>query len=70
VQTIITKYLGPTSTRGSRIKARQSGSYACEAVSVTISWDYSISTEQNHINAAKAVGEKLGWVGDWVGGDN
>lgn len=70
MQTIITKYLGPTNARGSRIKARQSGSYACKPVSVTIAWDYSLSAEQNHTNAAKAVAAKLGWRGDWVGGDS
>ena len=70
MQTISTKYLGPTNAHGSRIKARQSGSYGHKPVSVTISWDYSLSTEQNHTNAAKAVAQKLGWSGDWVGGDN
>jgi len=70
MQTIITKYLGPTNHRGSRIKARQSASYAGTPKSITIDWDYSLSTEQNHRAAAMAFAAKMNWAGDWVGGDN
>ena len=70
MQTIITKYLGPTNARGSRIKARQSASYGFKPVSVTVSWDYSLSTQENHKAAAMAVADKLGWAGEWIGGDN
>jgi len=70
MQTIITKYLGPTNHRGSRIKARQSASYMGTPKSVTVDWDYSLNTEQNHKIAAQALAKKLGWFGEWVGGDN
>ena len=70
MQTIITKYLGPTNHHGSRIKARQSASYAGAPKSITIGWDYSLSTEQNHRAAAMAFAAKMNWAGDWVGGDN
>ena len=70
MQTIITKYLGPTNHRGSRVKARQSASYAGAPKSITVDWDYSLSTEQNHRAAAIAFAAKMGWEGEWVGGDN
>ena len=70
MQTIITKYLGPTNKRGSRIKARQSASYAGTPKSVTIDWDYSLNVEHNHKAAAIAFAAKMGWHGDWVGGSN
>ena len=64
MQTIITKYLGPTNHRGSRYKATHTGNYT----SVTLSADYSMTAEANHIEAALALVEKLGWGGDYVGG--
>ena len=70
MQTIITKYLGPTNHRGSRIKARQSASYAGTPKSITVDWDYSLNTEHNHKAAAIAFAAKMGWHGEWVGGDN
>ena len=70
MQTIITKYLGPTNHRGSRVKARQSASYAGTPKSIIIDWDYSLSTEHNHKAAAIAFAAKMNWAGDWVGGDN
>jgi len=47
MQAITTKFLGPTNTKGSRIKA------SCWLKSKTVSWDYSLNVEQNHIEAAK-----------------
>ena len=52
---IQTKYLCPTNTRGSRIKAE------CQAKSIVVEWDYSLNIEDNHIAAAKKLCEKLGW---------
>ena len=57
-QAITTKYLGPTNSRGSRVKA------TCQAGSVTVSWDHALSSEQNHTAAAEALASKLGWIGD------
>ena len=62
MQAIVTKYLGPTNARGSRIKA------TCQAESVTIEWDTSLNSERNHIAAAKKLATKLGWDGLWLMG--
>ena len=64
MQTITVKYLSPTNTRGTRYKTTHTG--ACK--SLTISADYSLDFEGNCIAAAKALAEKLGWQGDYIGG--
>lgn len=58
-QAIVTKYLGPTNHRGSRIKA------TCEAGSITVPYDHALSGEGNHCAAAHALIRQLGW-GDGV----
>jgi hypothetical protein len=40
-QAIVTKFLGPTDHRGSRIKA------TAEAGSITVSWDHGLGVEEN-----------------------
>ena len=62
---ILTRYLGPTDYRDSRIKAH------CDGGSVTISFDYDLDASENHAKAARALIEKLGWddrPGRWVRG--
>lgn len=65
-QAIQTKFLGPTNTRGSRIRAW------CEAKSIVVAWDHSLNQQDNHAAAARAVYEAMGWCGDgftaWYGG--
>jgi len=61
-QAISTKFLGPTDSRGARVKA------ACEAGSLTAPWDYSLGIEANHAHAARDLAMKLGWAGHWYGG--
>lgn len=61
-QAIVTKYLGPTDCRGARIKAT-----AC-AGSITVPYDYGLSTQAAHGAAARALADKFGWVGNMVGG--
>jgi hypothetical protein len=56
MQAIITKYLGPTNTKGSRIKA------TCAAASVTLGYDSALNSDGNHRAAAEALCKKLGWV--------
>lgn len=56
MQAITTKFVKPTDTKGSRIKA------TAEAGSVTIGWDHALDSEGNHIAAAKALCVKLGWA--------
>lgn len=53
MQAIETKFLGPTNTKGSRIKAK------CWLTSVTVSWDHSLNVEENHFAAIEALICKL-----------
>ena len=55
-QAIVTKYLGPTDSRGARVKA------VCEAGTVTLPWDHGLHTCENHEAAAMALCAKLGWA--------
>lgn len=56
---IVTKYLGPTNTRGGRIKAwAKSGG----KLSVTIPYPHDLSLSQAHAAAAVALCDKLGWT--------
>jgi hypothetical protein len=55
MQAIQTKYLGPTTYRGGRIKA------TCQAKSVTLPWDYNVGVDENHRSAADRLRVKLGW---------
>jgi hypothetical protein len=55
-QAIQTKYIGPTNTRGSRVKA------TAEAGSVTLSWDDALNATDNHRAAAEALANKRGWI--------
>lgn len=61
-QVITTRYLGPTNTRGSRIKASADGG------SVTIGHDSALSSENAHAKAARALCVKLGWTGTLISG--
>lgn len=65
MQAIETKFLGPTDTKGDRIKA------TCAAGSMTIGF-YSDrlgndDNETKHANAARLLAEKLGWTGNAYG---
>lgn len=62
MQAIITRYLGATNTRGSRIKA------SARAGSITLGWDDSMSPEANHKRAALALASRFKWnYGPWHG---
>ncbi len=61
-QAIYTKFLGPTNSRGSRVKA------FADAGSVTVSWNHALNATENHRAAAMALAAKFGWSGTWVGG--
>lgn len=64
MQAIETKYLGPTDTRGSRIKAvTANGKH-----SLTVSYDDALSSEDAHGSAAMALAVKIGWTGEMVAG--
>lgn len=61
-QAIVTKFHGPTDRRGYRVSAK------ADAGRVSLSWSHSKGIEWNHAAAARALAEKLGWIGKWVGG--
>lgn len=66
---IFTKYIGPTNTQGSRVKA-YTGDTApgkTRADYVTISGGGAV-TRETHIEAAKMLAERLGWDGTWIAG--
>lgn len=63
--TITTKYIGPTNTKGSRIKA------TCQAKSITRSWDYALNADENHRAVAGELAQLVGWAGNWrMGADS
>ena len=64
MQTITTRYFGATNFRGARIKAM----HTAGAHTVTIPYDYALSSEGNHRLAAASLATKLDWHGEWVGG--
>ena len=51
---VLTRYFGPTNTRGSRIIATLYGAR------LTVPWDYELDTASNHHEAAKAIARKQG----------
>jgi hypothetical protein len=61
-QAIVTKYIGPSNTKGSRIKA------SAAAGSITVHYDDALNSENNHAAAAQALAAKLGWPGTWYMG--
>lgn len=62
MQAIQTKYLCPTNTKGSRIKA------TCAAGSVTIDYPHELSGMDCHAKAAYALLAKMHWDYKLVGG--
>ncbi len=55
MQAIITKYYGPSNTKGSRIKAK------CSSGSITVGYPYHLSGDAVHRFAAVALCDKMGW---------
>ncbi len=64
LQGIGTQYHGPTDTKGARIKAFAFGG------SVVITWDDALIIYENHLKAAQALQDKLGWSNRLVGGSS
>lgn len=60
-QAIVTRYISPTNTRGTRISAR------ADAGKVIVHWDHALNSEDNHKRAAMALALKFGWLGDTTG---
>lgn len=68
-QGITTRYLGPTNSRGSRIKAvaRKASSWGPE-MSLTEPRAYQLNTDEDHTRVAKLLAAKLGWDGLFIAG--
>ena len=75
---IVTKFLGPTNHRGSRVSAQVSDYGSDMEVNsradgrpgrIVIDWDHRYNPAENHRRAAFALANKLGWDGEWIGGD-
>lgn len=62
LQSIVTKFLGPTNTMEPRVTAK------CNAGRVYIKFDPRKTPDQNHVEAARKLASRLGWYGKFVGG--
>ena len=63
MKAILTKYLGPTNTKPSRMKAIEpDGNY------IVINWNHELSQYENHERAAKELMKKMNWDNDIIGG--
>lgn len=60
---ITVKYLPPTNTKGSRLKA-----YDMDGNSATVSYDHGQSKELRYTDAARVLCRKMGWEGELAGG--
>jgi hypothetical protein len=70
MRAITTKYMGPTNTRGSRVKVSDPG-YALgggRARSITVSWDDALDPRGNFAAAAREALAKWEWDGTWIAG--
>lgn len=63
LQSIETKYFGASNAKPSRMVARASG-----GARLVVSYDHELDAAGNHVAAARALAEKLGWNGNFVGG--
>ncbi len=61
-QAIVTKFHGPTNTKGARVSAK------CQAKRIFVSWDDGLGVDENHAVAARMLAQSLGWGGNWRGG--
>jgi hypothetical protein len=57
VRAITTAFNGPTNHRGARVTARTAGGDS----RTTVGWDYAVGIAENHVAAATALANKLGW---------
>jgi hypothetical protein len=69
MQTISTKFIPCSNTKGARIKATHSGRANRAGGSITISYPHEYSSsEEAHWQAAKALAIKLGWLDEFICG--
>lgn len=56
MKAIFTKYIGPSNVRGARVKASDE-----DRNSITLGWNHSLNSEENHRGAAIALIRKMKW---------
>lgn len=61
MQAIVTRFLGPTERTGARIIA------TCDAGRIVRPYMYASTREDNHVSAARALAQKLGWTSEFYG---
>lgn len=62
-----TKFYGPTDTKGSRVRVwRADTSWLDDECRVEVSWDYGLSSADNHVEAVREYLVGRGWDGGWV----
>jgi hypothetical protein len=63
MKAIVTKHVGPSNVRGSRIIASDE-----DGNRVIVRYDSALNSEPNHMAAARKLCEKMGWKGTLQGG--
>lgn len=63
MQSIITRYRGPTNSRSARLLAITTG-----GIRKVFHYDHAKSTGENHKAAAKGLAQHLNWPGEYIGG--
>lgn len=63
MKAILTKYKGPTNTRGARIIADDG-----DRNRLTIPYPHELNHEDGHRKAAEGLRDKMGWKGRLIGG--
>lgn len=63
MKAIVTRYHGPTNSRGSRIRASEP-----DGRSVTVPYDHALNSDANHLAAAVALCERMQWGGRLIAG--
>lgn len=63
MQAIETKYHGPGNVKGSRVKAT-----SASGATITLYWDHALNADENHMAAANAPKNKMGWKGNLIQG--
>lgn len=65
---IVTKYIGATNNRGSRIRVQRGDGGNTEETRKTYTWDYALDPSENHAQAIQKYLTHMGWGGTWVTG--
>lgn len=62
---VVTTYHGPTNYHGSRITVRRADGGGKR---ITVGWDHSLGTTENHAAAVREYLSLMGWGGRWTVG--